>query len=247
MRIMIVEDEQRARRGLRDMITSISDKYEVVSEALNGNRALELIPTIKPDAVFTDIRMPYMDGISLIKAVNAMNIDTEFVIISAYEQFEVAREAISLNVTEYLVKPLTYGEVKDVLKRLEDKKSISKSKSLIALRKRYPNAHLTIIKALNIIEKCYASKISQEDIAQTLGITPEYLSYLFHKEIGNTFSRFLRDYRIEVAKSLLLNEGVPRRDVPYCVGFSDPKYFNKVFRDTVGQSITEFMKANRLN
>ena len=64
MKLMIVEDEQRARRGLKNIILSISKEDEIVAEAANGRDALELIKTVKPDAVFTDIKMPFMDGLT---------------------------------------------------------------------------------------------------------------------------------------------------------------------------------------
>ena len=96
MRILIAEDERRAMRGLKNLITSISDQYEVVAEAANGRQALELIQIVKPDVVFTDLKMPYMDGMSLIKASQAAEITTQYVIVTAYEEFEAAREAIGL-------------------------------------------------------------------------------------------------------------------------------------------------------
>ena len=92
MRILIAEDEMRASRGLRMLLTSISPEAEVVAEASDGRQAFELIKLHRPDVVFTDIRMPYMDGISLIRAVRDQRIDTKFVIITAYEEFEFARQ-----------------------------------------------------------------------------------------------------------------------------------------------------------
>ena len=66
----------------------------------------------------------------------------------------------------------------------------------------------------------------------------------FNKDVGETFSRFLKNYRIETAKKLLLT-GVPKEEIPYSVGFSDPKYFNKVFREIAGISVAEYIKENR--
>ena len=65
MRILIAEDERRAMRGLKNLIVSISEEYEVVAEASNGRQALEMVQIVKPDVVFTDLKMPYMDGMSL--------------------------------------------------------------------------------------------------------------------------------------------------------------------------------------
>jgi Response regulator containing CheY-like receiver domain and AraC-type DNA-binding domain len=242
MRILIAEDEQRARQGIRKLITSISEEYEIIAEAADGKRALDLIQAVKPEVVFTDIKMPYMDGIALIKAANSMGLQVKFVITSAYEEFETARQAISLGVTEYLVKPIIYDEVEIIMKRLE---SLLKNKEWIPdidIVKKYPDAHPLVVKVLKIIGHSYAAKLNQEELAKSLSVTPEYLSYIFHKDVGERFSKFLRAYRIDVAKTLLLQEGMVKEEIPYAVGFSDPKYFHKVFREVSGETITEFLK-----
>ena len=63
IRILIAEDEQRARRGLKNVISSISDNYQIVAEVSDGRQALEMMQIVKPDVVFTDLKMPYMGGI----------------------------------------------------------------------------------------------------------------------------------------------------------------------------------------
>ena len=118
MRILIAEDEQRARRGLKNLIMSISGEYEIVAEVPDGKQALEIMQIVKPDVVFTDLKMPYMGGLELMKAAKAAEIKAKFVIVSAYEEFEVARQAISLGVYEYLVKPIMIEEVKELMERL---------------------------------------------------------------------------------------------------------------------------------
>lgn len=244
MRILIAEDERRAMRGLKNLITSISEEYEVVAEASNGRQALELIQIVKPDVVFTDLKMPYMDGMSLIKAAQAAGISAQYVIVTAYEEFEAAREAIVLGVKDYLVKPITYDEVAELMKRLGKKGGDrGRKEELGKLKERYPDAHPLVIKCLNFIERGYGSKINQKELAESLGVSQEYLCYLFNKNIGETFSKFVKNYRIETAKKLLLN-GYPKEELPYHVGFSDPKYFNKVFREIAGMSVSDFLEEN---
>lgn len=247
MKIIIAEDEQRARRGLKNLLESISTDYQVVAEASDGKQALEMIQIIKPDVVFTDLKMPYMDGISLIRAAQAAGITAEYVIVSAYEEFEVARQAISLGVFEYLVKPITYDEVKEMMERLEQNRHFDRKRTepLQGLKERYPDAHPLVLKSLNFIETGYASKISQKELAENLGVSQEYLCYLFNKDVGETFSRFLKNYRIEMAKRLLLTGAVAKDEIPYSVGFSDPKYFGKVFREIAGMSMTEYLRENK--
>lgn len=245
MRIIIAEDEQRARRGLKNLITSISDKYEVIAEVSDGKQALEIIQIMKPDVVFTDLRMPYMDGISLIKSAQAISLKTKYVIVSAYEEFEVARQAISLGVSDYLVKPITYDEVKELMERLENSSNNhGKKASCSTLKEQYPDVHPLVRKCLDFIENGYACKISQKDLAENLGVSQEYLCYIFNKDVGETFSKFVKNYRIEMAKKLLLSDGIKKEEVPYSVGFSDSKYFNKVFREIAGLTVTEYLKEN---
>ena len=244
MRILIAEDEERARRGLRSVLTSLSEDYEVVAEASNGKQALELLQILKPDVVFTDLKMPFLDGMGLIKAGIAAGACTKYAIVSAYEEFEVARQAISLGVKEYLVKPVTYDELKDTMERLD---AAQKGKPQLidkTLKERYPDVHPLVRKSLGFIEKGYSSKISQKELAANLGISQEYFCYLFNKDMGETFSHFLKNYRIEVAKKLLLNGELPKEEIPYSVGFSDSKYFNKVFREVEGCTMTEYIRKN---
>ena len=244
MRSVMAEDEQRARRGLKNLIMSISDEYEIAAEVPNGKQALEIMQIVKPDVVFTDLKMPYMGGLDLIKAAKAAEIRAKFVIVSAYEEFEVARQAISLGVYEYLVKPIMFEEVKELMERLRDKKSEDCRNCTGSLKDQYPDAHPLVRKSLSFIESGYASKISQKELAESLGVSQEYLCYLFNKDVGMNFTRFIRTYRIDLAKKLLLTEAAPREEIPYKVGFSDPKYFNKVFREIEGMSVAEFLREN---
>lgn len=245
LKIVIVEDEQRSRIGLRKLIVSISDEYEIIAEASNGQQGLELTKALKPDVVITDIKMPYMDGMQMIQAIRSLNIQTEFIILSAYEQFETARLAILMGVKEFLIKPITYDEVESALSRIYRGLKGTADEIRSSIVNEYENIHPLIRKSLIIIEHNYGGKMGEALIAETLGISKEYFSYLFRKNIGMTFSKFLSKYRIDMAKVLLLNEGVPRTEIPYSVGFSDPKYFSKVFREQVGESMTEFIKNHQ--
>lgn len=243
MKILVVEDEHTARKGLCKLIESIGEKYQVIGDASDGKKALDLILSLKPDVVFTDIRMPYMDGIALIKAVSNLNIKVNFVITSAYEEFEYAKQAISLGVFDYLVKPLTYTEVEDILLRLESNMyGLHRKDTKGRLSEEYPNVHPMIKKALDIIEDGYAFNIRQEELAERLGMTREYFSYLFRKEMGQTFSKFLKAYRISIAAKMLLTDEIDKKEIPYQVGFTDEKYFFKVFKEITGVTVTEFLR-----
>ena len=242
MRIVIVEDEKRAARGLRSLLERISADNTIVGEAPDGISAFELIKKEQPDLVFTDIRMQFMDGLALIKAVREYGLDTRFVIISAYEEFDYARAALKLNVTDYLVKPVTEEEVRQVMEHLKAQEKEQDQEK--RLRDAYPLAHPVILKALDAIEKDYSSRISQKELAEKLGVTAEYFSYLFAKDVQETFSRFLRRYRISKACEQLDAGEESAETIAYRVGFSDMKYFYKCFKDETGQNLSEYRRKN---
>lgn len=244
MKIILVEDEYSARKGLRKLIESIEGNYEIIAEAADGKHALDLIKSLKPDIVFTDIKMPFMDGIALIKAINSIDKQVNFIITSAYEEFDFAKQAIYLGVFDYLVKPITYPEVEEILIRLRTRMSQVNEENINMghLVKDFPDAHPMIKKALIIIEDGYAINMKQEELAEKLGMTKEYFSYLFRKNIGQTFTKYLRTYRINRAIMMLRAKKISKKEIPYCVGFSDPKYFQKVFKEVTGETVNEYIR-----
>lgn len=119
--IFLVEDESVIREGLRDNIPWEQYGYKFVGEAADGEMALPLIRKTHPDVLITDIKMPFMDGLSLSKVVNAEFPKTKIIIISGYDDFEYAREAIAVGAEQYLLKPITKLKLKNTLLELKEK------------------------------------------------------------------------------------------------------------------------------
>ncbi len=107
IKVFITEDESVVREGLRDIIPWEKHGFEFVGDAPDGEMALPLIRKLRPDVLITDIKMPFMDGLSLSSIVNRELPDTKIIIVSGYSDFEYARKAIELNVDQYLLKPIT--------------------------------------------------------------------------------------------------------------------------------------------
>ena len=102
---------------------------------------------------------------------------------------------------------------------------------------------LTVRRAKSMIHEFYHTGITLDEIAERLGITPEYLGTQFHKEMGENFSTYIRNYRISKAKELLVGTGMKLKEISERVGYSDPKYFSKVFRDVTGMLPAEYRKS----
>ncbi len=121
LKIFLVEDESIVREGLRDNIPWQQYGYKFVGEASDGEMALPLIQKTRPDVLLTDIRMPFMDGLSLSRIVHQEFPETKIIIISGYDDFEYARQAISLGVEQYLLKPITRATLQKELTELRAK------------------------------------------------------------------------------------------------------------------------------
>ena len=121
LKVFLVEDESVVREGLRDNIPWQQYGYKFVGEASDGEMALPMIQKTQPDVLLTDIKMPFMDGLSLSRIVHQEFPDMKIIIISGYDDFEYARQAISVGVEQYLLKPITRANLQKVLTELKAK------------------------------------------------------------------------------------------------------------------------------
>lgn len=120
MRIVIVEDEPKTREGLVSLISRQTD-YEIAGTADNGITGLEIIRENHPDLIITDIRMPDMDGLNMLETLKEDGVETPVVLLTGYSDFEYARRALSLQVVEYVLKPLNVDRFLSVMRVIEDR------------------------------------------------------------------------------------------------------------------------------
>ena len=100
-------------------------------------------------------------------------------------------------------------------------------------------------RAKNLVSEFYSQGITLNEIARRIDVTSEYLSAQFHRETGTTFSAYIRDFRVQKAKELLLGTSLRLYAVGEMVGYRDSKYFCRVFKEVTGQKPSDYRKANR--
>jgi two-component system response regulator YesN len=120
-KLLLVDDESDIRDGLREVIRFEDHGFTVVGEAANGLEALQAAQKLRPDLIITDIRMPLMDGLTLCRRVQKELPTTRFIILSGYDDFEYARQAIAINCLGYLLKPISSSEFRDMLQEAKTK------------------------------------------------------------------------------------------------------------------------------
>lgn len=116
--VLIVDDEPAILMGIHKTFDKIDLGFEVLWEAQSSKNAFDIICNQRPDVVVTDIRMPVINGIQLMKMTREQNIDTEFIVISGFEEFQYAKEALNVGAFGYLSKPIQREEVHKLLMRL---------------------------------------------------------------------------------------------------------------------------------
>ncbi|WP_320120858.1 response regulator [uncultured Sphaerochaeta sp.] len=120
-KVFIAEDEIVVREGLRNSIQSGTGPFVLVGEASDGEMALSIMKDVKPDILITDIRMPFVDGLSLSRIIKKILPWIKIIIISGHDEFQYAQEAISIGVDEYILKPITASDMLSTLNKLVDR------------------------------------------------------------------------------------------------------------------------------
>ena len=123
-RIILVDDEEEVRKSIIRKIKWEENGFLVAGDAENGEDALEKIELLEPDLILTDIRMPYMDGLELSRRLKERYPSIRIIIFSGFDEFEYAKEAIRIEVEEYILKPIDAGELQELFGRI--KKSLDK-------------------------------------------------------------------------------------------------------------------------
>jgi len=239
MRIIVVEDESRVRAGIVRLIERECPAHIVVGETDNGVDGMYMIKQLKPDLVFTDIQMPRMNGLKMIQNLKESGLKTNIVILTAYSEFEYAKIAIRYGVSDYLLKPVT---AEDLISAIDfHAKDIAEGEhtQLHCAKIEYSPVIESVI---NMIRLNYHQKISLSEFASRLHMSASYLSGLFSKELGVTFSAYLRDYRIERAKELLKDGNCYIFEVAYRTGFDNTQYFCRCFKKVTGYSTSEYLR-----
>ena len=117
--ILLVDDEEDVIQAIMKKIHWESLGFSVIGYACNGVKAFEMVEEYQPDVVMTDIRMPYMDGMELAHRIKAEYPATKLLLFTGFDEFEYAKEAVHLEVEEYILKPVNAAELKHVFSQLK--------------------------------------------------------------------------------------------------------------------------------
>ena len=237
LQVLLVDDEIMIREGFKRLFDWEAHGCAVAGEAADGMEALAKIDALIPDIVIMDINIPILSGLKVIELSRIKHPDMAFVIISGYDDFSYCREALRLQITDYILKPVNYDEFGaciDNLKIARFQKSNAEMPDSLGER--------TITGLTRYLQEHLAEEISLNVLAEEFHLSAQYISQLFKSEIGVNFLAYLTSIRMERAKKLLLATPLSIAEVSNRSGYGDYRVFTKVFKKNEGITPSQYRR-----
>lgn len=244
MKVLVVEDEEMIRKGIVLAVDWAALDCVVVGEASNGEEGLEAAQRYAPTLIITDLKMPKMDGIEMLRRLREAGNNAFVIILTAYDSFAYAQSALRLGAVDFLLKPFHDGELEQAVQALRRRlEPYRREPAIPGLKKGDKSKY--VLQAMGYIGEHYSDpNITVAEIAQSIGISEGHLSHTFKKETDYTLLNYLTRYRIHKAMELLRDCRVKVYEVAQQVGYKDITYFSATFKKVVGISPSEYQDTS---
>lgn len=264
-KLLIAEDVKTVRDTLVRSVPWESMGISLLGAAENGEAALSWLERESPDLLLTDIGMPKMNGLELIEACKARNPDIRCIILSGLNEFEHARRAISLQVQQYILKPIDPDEIARVFTEVvqelgrERRRRAETDDAGRKLRDELPHLADALppdewsggLKKKRLVEQAIAylkqnytrNDLALSDVAAAVGLSEKYVNLLVKDVTGTTINAWLVRLRLAEAARLLKDPANRIYEICERVGYTDQDYFREVFKKQYGQTPTEYRNS----
>ena len=258
MRLLIVDDEYFARQGIMDGVNWEVLEFEEVLQAGSYGEAVEgfeqqTARNKRIDILLCDIEMPDESGLELIEWVGGHSPETECIILSCHDEFDFARQAVRLKCLDYILKPVRYDFLTEVLgktmKTVEEKHRQSTLENYgriyvenIAQSRREETVDV-VDKVVDYIEKHLSEELSVRQLANMAYVSPDHLTRSFKKRFQQTVSDYILKKRMTLAGELLRDRKLTITMVSDCVGFGNYSYFTEQFKKYYGMTPREYQNS----
>lgn len=240
-RMVIVEDEAIIRSGLATAFDWKALGFSVEALLEDGGEALEYISSHPVDAVLSDIKMPGMDGLELMRRLRSQSEDVQVVFLTGYADFTYVKQSLAGQAFDYILKLDLIIEVEPTFRRL--KEHLDKQRALRCFRD-HAKAMLALMEdeqrdpigqAQRYVLAHFTENLKMEDVARRFFMSPAHFSRSFKRAEGCSFSDRIKDLRLQLAYQLLGNTQLLVQDIARQVGYTDLKYFAHIFKERYGQ------------
>ena len=232
-RVVIIDDEQIIVEGLRRVVDWAAYGCQVVADAGDARSGAQCIREWKPDILFTDIKMPGEDGLTMLAGLKAEFSRMQVTVLTGYRDFDYAQRALHLGVSRFLLKPSHMEELEEAILymtgQLEGQGAGEEPANASA------NSFL-VRQAQAFLAQNYARHLTLQEVADHCYISQWYLSKLLNRQLGQNFYELLNGVRIQRAKELMEDPSLRISEIAELVGSSDTAHFSRVFKKQEGVS-----------
>lgn len=242
-RVALVDDERLILEGLSRVVPWESLGCRVAGTASDGREGLALIRREQPDMVLTDIRMPNMDGLTMLAALHSEFPQMQMTVLTAYRDFDYAKRALTLGVCRYLLKPSKMDEIHEAVRFMAarlDALSPPEEGAEEESAEGSEAGSFIVNAALEYMRSHCAEHISLADVADHVYVSQWHLSKLINRHTGQSFFDLIGGMRIDRAKVLLADPAIRVHAVAEEVGYNDVAHFSKSFKRIVGKTPGEY-------
>ena len=243
-RVVLIDDESIIVEGLCKVVPWADYGCEVVGTARDAAEGAGLIQTLRPHILFTDIRMPGQDGLTMLAGLRSEFPDMQVAVLTGYRDFAYAQQAIRLGVSRFLLKPSKMDEIKEALQTMTAKLDKLPPEEDPADQPQ-PAGSFIVNQAMSYIEKNHANKLTLQTVADQCYVSQWHLSKLLNRYAGKNFYDILNAVRIQKAKELLKDPRLKIGQISEMVGYADTAHFARTFKKLEGMSANEFRNSLR--
>ena len=247
-RVILVDDDRALRYVYSKMNAWMKYGFAIAGETSNGIQALEWMKEHPADVVFTDIRMPFMDGITLMKEAQKLYPEVLFVFISSYDAFEYAREGLRLGAVDYVVKPMRDSDLENVLERLIPVMGRSGDEERISIFKKITEEDVNwedplLLRMCRYLEDHIDQNLTLEEVADALRLNKDYFGKIVKSRTGMNFRNLYNRFKMEYAKPLIKGGQYKIYEISRMLGYTASDYFTQLFKNSTGMTPLEYKKS----
>lgn len=245
--VVIAEDEELLLHNLIQKVKSSGLGFEVVGQAQTGTQALELVRSLSPDLVITDIKMPMMNGIELLEKIHLNFPTIKVIITSGFSDFDYTKQAIKLKVHDYLLKPIDKEELYASLLKVKTDLDLEKDsyRDIFSLSERAATKEQIASILKDYIVHNYTKEVNLNLIANSMNYSSSYLTKLFFQQYANTPSKYIISLRMQKAQHLLIHHPeLSIKQIGELIGYLDQGYFSRIFKKHQGISPFDYRENN---
>lgn len=244
LHLVIVDDETFMRENLSSIFPWQELGYQVDALCSNGQEAMDYLKVHPVDVVLTDIQMPVMDGIALVREIRKLQIPAEVVFLSAYSDFEYAQKGIYYGAADYLMKPIAYQELVTLFEKLKDK-ILQAKKTGSSRADSTPSQEEQTLSRISAFIRQYPADASLESCADHTGFSSSYISSLLKSQVSMNFVEYAYQEKMLYAGTLLHDISLQIGTVADMLGYTNAKNFSRAFHNYYHMTPMQYRKLGK--